>query len=59
MLLLQLLLQRTSSRSQGGFVIFQVVDELPLLVLGVVVDDLDSFPFGITCHSRDTSASAG
>jgi hypothetical protein len=58
LLLLQLLLH-SGCRSQHGFVILQVVDELPLFVLGVVIDDVNSFPFRGACHSRDTCASAG
>jgi hypothetical protein len=58
-LLLDLLLLRHSGGSDHGLVFLEVVDKLPLFVLGVVVDYVNPLAFGRAGDARDAASVSG
>ncbi len=58
-MLLYLLLLGDSRGSHHGFVLLEVVNKLPLFVLGVVVDHVNPLAFGRAGDARDAAGIAG
>jgi hypothetical protein len=58
-LLLDVLLRIHRRGANYGLVFLQVVNKLPLFVLSVIVDHVNSFAFRRACHARDSARVSG